>query len=234
VPAADGLSARLRRGVDALWGRLERHPFVLGMADGTLPPERYLFYVEQNLLYLPAYARAIALGVAKTRDSVSLQAFTDSLTNIVQVEIPQNEALRDRVRDLVPTAPPGEPVMAPATLAYSSYLLAVAAQGDIREIRTVILPCAWSYGDIARGLVDTAVAHPVYHAWISFFASADYAALVARMRVAYDAELADYTPAEEERLAGIFTTATRLEYEFWQMGYQARQWDDLTPTTRTR
>jgi thiaminase/transcriptional activator TenA len=226
-PAPEGLSAELRRVVDPLWRRLETHSFVVEMASGTLPPERYLFYIEQNLLYLPEYARAIALGVAKTRDEASLAAFTESLVNIVSTEIPQNERLRDRVRELVPGHGTETPVMAPATRAYSSYLLAVASLGDIREIRTVILPCAWSYGDIARGLIGTAVDHPVYREWFGFFASDDYADLVARMRADYDGELSDAGPSERSRLAEIFTTATRLEYEFWAMGYESRQWDDL-------
>jgi thiaminase/transcriptional activator TenA len=225
-PAADGPSAQLRRRVDGLWRSLETHPFVVEMASGTLPPDRYLFYIEQNLLYLPEYARAIALGVAKTRDEATLSAFTDSLVNIVRTEIPQNRMLRDRVRDLVPAHATVAPVMAPATLAYSSYLLAVASQGDIREIRTVILPCAWSYGDIARRLAPTAVDHPVYREWFDFFASDDYADLVDRMRVEYDAETAGASPREQARLTEIFTTATRLENDFWQMGYHARQWDD--------
>ncbi len=197
------------------------------MAAGTLPPERYLFYIEQNLLYLPEYARAIALGVAKTRDAASLVDFTDSLLNIVRTEIPQNERLRDRVRELVAGHDTADSVMAPATRAYSSYLLAVASQGDIREIRTVILPCAWSYGTIARGLIGTAVEHPVYHEWFGFFATDEYADLVARMRIAYDAETSDIGLGQRARLTEIFQTATRLEYEFWQMGYQPRQWDDL-------
>jgi thiaminase (transcriptional activator TenA) len=219
-----GFSAQLRRDVSGAWEQLCRHPFVVEMADGSLDPRRYLFYIEQNLLYLPEYARAIALGVAKTTDSTGLEAFTDSLVNIVATEIPQNRLLRDRVRALVDDVDTSPVEMAPATLAYSSYLLSTASLGDERAIRTLILPCAWSYGDIAGRLADQVVDHPVYSEWFRFFASPEYGELVREMRAAFDADTADCSERERSLLAVIFGNATRLERQFWDMGYHQLRW----------
>ena len=35
--------------------RILRHPFLRGLADGTLAPERFARYMAQDELYLPAY-----------------------------------------------------------------------------------------------------------------------------------------------------------------------------------
>ena len=225
TPVDDGgFSAQLRHDVADLWESLCDHPFVVEMARGTLDPQRYLFYIEQNLLYLPEYARAIALGVAKTTDRAGLEAFTDLLVNIVATELPQNRLLRDRVRELAGGGSAAPTQMAPATLAYSSYLLSVASLGDERAIRTLILPCAWSYGDIASRLQSGVVDHPVYSEWFRFFASPDYTELVRQMRAAFDADTAGCSAKEREQLTGIFRNATRLERQFWDMGYHQIQW----------
>jgi thiaminase (transcriptional activator TenA) len=226
APGPRGLSDELRAGVDAVWQRLLAHPFVVEMAAGTLPEEKYLFYVEQNLLYLPEYARAIAWGAAKSPDNEALRAFAGSLTNILQVEIPHNERLRDRVRSSTPVRHPAD-VMAPDTLAYTSYLLATAAQGDALDVQTLLLPCAWSYGAIASGLIDAMADHPIYSEWFQFFASTDYALLVSTMREHFDLSAAEASGTSRARMARIFADATRLENAFWDMAYDTRQWSDL-------
>jgi thiaminase/transcriptional activator TenA len=226
-PGSRGLSEELRADVDVVWDRILAHPFVLEMAEGTLPEEKYLFYLEQNLLYLPAYARAIAWGAAKASDDEELRAFAASLDNILHVEIPQNERLRDRVQQLTPVRHPGARAMAPATLGYTSYLLATAAQGDSLDVRTLILPCAWSYGAIASRLVDRVADHPVYTEWFRFFASDDYTLLVTTMRARFDERARVATAPQRARMAGIFEAATRLEGAFWDMAYDTRHWPDL-------
>lgn len=222
-------SAELRDGIDTLWTRLLTHPFVMEMAAGNLPPEKYLFYVQQNLLYLPQYARAIAWGAAKSTDDQGLRAFTRSLDNIVNVEIAQNQRLRDRVAQLTAVRHPHASVLAPATLAYTSYLLATAAQGDALDIQALILPCAWSYGAIATHLTGQVVDHPVYSEWFAFFAGADYSKLVENLRQEFDESTRSASPAQKQRLPAIFATATRLEAGFWDMGYTSAHWPDLQP-----
>ncbi|WP_162529766.1 thiaminase II [Nocardioides caldifontis] len=209
-------SDQARGAAAEVWDRLPEHPFVRGMADGSLPPSTYQFYVGQNLLYLPQYARAIALGVAKSRDDEELRRYSAALANIVDVEIPQNRSLLTRVQQLSGDLTQEE-VMAPATRNYTSYLLSTAATHDVVAIGAVILPCAWSYGEIARHHVDQVVAHPVYRPWFEFFATDEYAALVAAMRTRLDADAAGLAEVDRARLTRVFVDATRLEHDFWDM-----------------
>lgn len=228
---AEGLSEQLRAASAAQWDALLTHPFVVEMAAGTLPEAKYLFYVQQNLLYLPQYARAIAWGAAKSQHADRLRAFTSSLVNIVDVEIPQNERLRARVEQLTTVRRTAAQSMAPATLAYTSYLLATAAQGDALDIQALILPCAWSYGEIARNLIDQVAEHPVYSEWFHFFASDDYAALVKGMRAEFDEAALRASSAQQDRLPEIFANATRLEIGFWDMAHHSQHWPDVGSPT---
>ena len=42
------------------------HPFVTGLADGSLPPQRFARYMEQDAYFLDAFARAYAMALAKS------------------------------------------------------------------------------------------------------------------------------------------------------------------------
>jgi thiaminase/transcriptional activator TenA len=206
---------------------LHEHPFIREVAAGTLPHEKFRFYLEQNLLYLPEYARAIALGAAKAGDLEELGQFAEALANIVETEIPKDRELLDRVLALGAEDRGGTRAMAPATLAYTSYLLSTAFRGGPLEIMTAIMPCAWSYGEIASRLRPDVGDHPVYAGWVGFFASDEYEVLVDELREQLDAMGSDASRARRRELATIFDMSGRLEHGFWEMAYGLVQWPDL-------
>ena len=210
------VSTRLREASEPLWSALAEHPFVRELAAGQLEPDRFRFYVEQNLLYLPQYARVMALGASKSRDERELELFASALRQVIDVELPENRALRDRVVELGAVDRGGAREPAPANLAYTSWLLSVAFTGGPVEILAAVLPCTWSYGAIGRELAPTAAEHPVYREWLGFFAGDEYSAVVERMCADVD-ELAD--GARLAPLAGVFRTAVRFERGFWDMAY---------------
>lgn len=220
-------STRLRDACEPAWSELAEHPFVRGLADGTLPPERFRFYIEQNLLYLPQYARVMALGAAKARDERELALFSAALHQVTEVELPENRALLERVCELGAEDRGGAREQSPDALAYTSWLHSVAFAGGTVEILAAVLPCTWSYGDIGRRLAPDAVPHPIYADWIGFFASDDYTLVVDRMRADVDDLLGDADGPELARLTDIFRAGVRLERRFWDMAFSLSGWADL-------
>ncbi len=61
APSAS-FSVELRRSAEEVWEAQHRHPFVRGIGDGTLDPERFSVWVRQDYLYLIEFARLHALG----------------------------------------------------------------------------------------------------------------------------------------------------------------------------
>jgi thiaminase/transcriptional activator TenA len=219
-------SESLMRAAGADWDALAQHPFVVALAEGTLPLERFRFYLEQNLQYLPCYARVLALGVAKAHDAGEMHSFAAALRQITDVEIPANTELLQRVIALGAPGRGADAEMYPATLMYTSFLLATAHGGGPPEILAATLPCTWSYGVIGRALAPQAADHPVYADWIRFFGTEQYEAVVDALRRDTDLALADAPAPQLERLAGLFRTATRLEWAFWEMADRMLTWPD--------
>jgi thiaminase/transcriptional activator TenA len=223
MPNADrSTSAWLRDASEPEWSALAQEPFVRELAAGDLAPERFRFYIEQNLQYLPQYARVMALGAAKSRDDRELAMFASALRQVIDVELPENRALLERVVQAGAPDRGGARAAAPANLAYTSWMLAVAFSGGAVEILAAVLPCTWSYGAIGRRLSADAADHPVYRPWLSFFGSDEYEAVVERMRGDLDELVGDGDPHQLDRLADTFRTGVRFEHGFWQMAYTAQ------------
>src|SRR5271155_930176 len=199
-------SARLRDRGDRVWAGLHAHPFLGELARGTLPLDRFRFFIEQDLLYLPAFARCMAMGAAKSASDADLEFFTRQLDGIIRLEIPSNRRLLDQVIGLGAEDRGGARGMAPANVAYTSFLLATAA-----------------------GLKDEIAEHPVYSDWVAFYLQDEEADLVLNMRETFDDMTRDgaISDAKREQLAEIFMMSSRLEGMFWEMAYTLDQWPDL-------
>jgi thiaminase/transcriptional activator TenA len=213
-----GLSLRLRERGKPAWAAATGHPMVIQIGAGTLPHETFRHYFEQNILYLGDYARAIGLIIAKAPDLDALDVLARFLRQIVATEIPANLRFLHRLG-----GSPGDLAaagMRPATYAYTRHLLATAAQGSCAEGLTAVLPCQWSYGEIARPLTAALPADPVYADWIAMFGDTGYSALVAETTGLLDrlaAAAGTVGDAEERRLSRIFDTSARYEAQFWDM-----------------
>lgn len=221
------VSDRLRADCGGIWDGLHEHPFVRELAAGTLPADTFRFYVEQNLQYLPEYARTIAAAAAKADDLATMHLFARDLENILENEIPENEELLQRIVALGARDLGGSAGMAPANVSYTGFLVSTAVQGGPLEIMAAILPCTWSYGDIGARLAPEVREHPVYAEWVRFFGSPAYGEIVARMRADFETLAAEAGPETLERLSALFTTSVRLEAGFWDMAYERRHWPDV-------
>jgi thiaminase/transcriptional activator TenA len=195
-----------------------------------LPLETFRFFLEQDNFYLEEYARCLAMGAAKSRTEAELRYFTTDLNQVLDAELPSNRALLDRVIEMGAADRGGSLEMAPANVAYTSYMHALASRGGALEIMASLLPCAWSYVEIAADLrTRTDLDHPVYGGWIAYFSLPSNVEMVSAMRRDFDSLIADEarSDAKRDEIERIFATSSRLERSFWDMAYTLERWPDL-------
>ena len=122
-------------------------------------------------------------------------------------------------RDGLERAPP-----APEMLAYTRYVLDAGMRGDLLALKVALAPCVIGYAEIAARVAR----HPnaldpanPYRVWIAEYAGDAYQQVAASARDHLDRLAERYaTPAREAELIAIFREATRLEADFWQMGWR--------------
>jgi thiaminase/transcriptional activator TenA len=200
------------------WERATAHPMVRGIGDGSLPHAVFRGYFEQNILYLQDYARSIELVVAQAPDRDGADILTRFYREIAETEIPANRRFLERLGG-DPGAIGGVESMRATVYAYTRHLLATCALGDCAEGLAAVLPCQWSYGELARPLMANPPADPVYADWIGMFGSDEYEGLVAETTALLD-RVADAGNSDQmAALTAIFERSTQYEVAFWDMAY---------------
>ncbi|MGY1666878.1 TenA family protein [Geodermatophilus sp. SYSU D00696] len=200
------LAARLWADSADLAAAALRHPFVTGTADGTLPRGRFAGYVAQDAFFLEAFARAYALGVAHSRDRATLEAFADLLAGVrEELRLHDGYAARWGI-DLSAVEP------APATLAYTDFLLATAAVGDVGEVCAAMTPCMRLYAHLGQSLAGSATGP--YREWVDTYADPGFAELAATLEALLDRLAAD-TPAVRR----AYRRAMELELGFFDAAW---------------
>src|SRR3982075_2823078 len=214
---------RLKTAASAEWRAYTEHPFTNGVGDGSLPEAAFRHYLVQDYLFLIEFARAYAVAVYKSPQLADMREAASGLSAILDVEMNLHVKLCagwGLSPGALEQAPP-----AAETLAYTRYVLDAGMRGDLLTLRVALAPCVVGYAEIAARLA----AHPgayaptnPYRVWIEEYAGAPYQEVAAKASAHLD-RLADRyaTPAREAELVAIFKEATRLETDFWDMGWRA-------------
>jgi thiaminase/transcriptional activator TenA len=213
---------RLKTAASAEWRAYTEHPFTAGLGDGTLPESAFRRYLVQDYLFLIEFARAYALAVYKSPALTDMREAASGLSAILDVEMNLHVKLCAAwglsPRDLEQAPPASE------TLAYTRYVLDAGMRGDLLALKVALAPCVIGYAEIATRLAVRPEAQADanrYRVWIDEYAGASYQEVAAKARTQLD-RLADLyvTPAREADLIAIFREATRLEADFWEMGWR--------------
>jgi thiaminase/transcriptional activator TenA len=215
---------RLKAAAPAEWRAYTEHPFTDAMADGSLPEAAFCHYLVQDYLFLIEFARAYALAIYKSPGLTDMRESAAGLCAILDVEMDLHIKLCAgwglSPADLEQAPPASE------MLAYTRYVLDAGMRGDLLALKVALAPCVIGYAEIAARLAAqpgaSAATNP-YSVWISEYAGALYQEVAANARAQLEGLAGRYaTPAREAELIAIFKEATRLEADFWEMGWRVR------------
>lgn len=220
---ADSLSSRLRRAADPVWRAQREHPFLQGIADGTLALERFSFYVRQDYVFLIEYARLLALGAARSPDLATMTRFAELTTEILTTEMELHRSFAAELGIAEAELEAESP--APTTQGYTDFLVRTAAQGDFAELAAALLPCMWGYAEIGQALAAQGRSPDERYArWVDMYASPEFAELAGWCRALVD-RLGDALGAGGlARAERAFVTSSRYELAFWEMAWTGERW----------
>ncbi|MGH2749800.1 MAG: thiaminase II [Actinomycetota bacterium] len=216
------LTQSLWHSITPVYEAILEHPFLTGLADGSLDEKAFRFYVVQDSHYLRDYARALSICSARAPLEDDILMFARHAGGAIEVERSLHESFfadfsltEDDVR--------AEPV-APTTLAYTSYLLATAYGGDFSDALAAVLPCYWIYWEVGKELLKSASPNPLYRRWIDTYGGEEFGAIVTEVLALTDRIGSAASPEQRERMRAHFVTTSRYEWMFWDMGFRQQQW----------
>lgn len=210
------LTESLRRDVDEIWRAIMNHPFVVELYEGTLPIDKFKYYLIQDYNFLLAMERCFALIAAKSNHEISRfsleMAYLDATTELANYEKLIKQVGLD-MKQVINTEP------SLINIGYTSFLLSTCALGSPIEGLIAVLPCFWSYLEIAEYHRDKLRynKNELYKQWASTYLSSEYRSIVEKLRKTIDENATRVDPKHANIL---FKTASRFEYMFWDMAYR--------------
>ena len=214
------LSERIYARAEKIWPRYLRHPFVTQMADGTLPPEKFRYYMLQDYLYLRDYVKIFAAITQKADDFEQIRFLSGELANTIDETFRTHRPYMERLGITEEEIRRARPHI--DSVAYSHYMLCEAQMGDVLMGLVTLLNCSWSYAYIAEETVKRyphALQDARYGAWFAGYVSEEYRRTNQALIDRIDALAASVSEERVGRLCEIFEKCCLFDLRFWDMVY---------------
>lgn len=202
-----------------LYESILKMPFIKELSDGSLPQEKFRFYMAQDSLYLEHFGRTLSLIAAKITDLQDVLAFMRFAENAIVVENALHESyfkdfgLNDKG------------ILQPACHHYIHFLRSTAALESVEIAVAAVLPCFWIYREVGDYIYRTqnTVDNP-YGKWIDTYAGEEFAAAVDQAISICDKIAENSTAATRQKMTEAFIMASRMEFHFWEAAYELKKW----------
>lgn len=219
-----GFSDELRERGASTWDKEKSHPFITGIGDGTLPLDKFRYYMRQDYVFLIEFCRAISLAVSKANTLDDMSWFARMIHDTLNMEMALHVSFCADFgiteKELLETQP------SPTTWAYTRFMMNTAHQGSVGEAATVILPCSWGYSEIGKELyaAGTPKDQPLYTRWIETYNSDEFAEIADWLRGFVDRHAEGAGSAELEAMERAFMVSSQYEYMFWDAAWRMEEW----------
>ena len=199
------------------WDSYIKHEFVQKLADGTLGLENFQHYLMQDYIYLFHYSRAFALAMYKSESFEQMNFSQQALNAIldeIQLHINYCKEFGIDEKSIY------EQKESPACISYTRYVLDCGMNGNLSELYAGLIPCFLGYAKVADYITsnDLSIENNPYQSWIDMYASKEYQEAAADATQFFEELCEGFSEKQMEKIQDIFTTATRMEISFWQMG----------------
>ena len=219
-----GFSEKLKSENIETWDAILEHPFIHELGVGTLPLEKFTYYIQQDYLYLIEFARCIGLAVVKAEGLESMRRWAEVMDGCLKYEMGMLEEISVKLK--LPLNTLSGAARSPTNRAYTNQLLNVAYTGTLGENIASLLPCMWTYQDVGVKLASLGgnTGHPVYEDWCQAYNAAEYSEIVAVYKDLVDFYSEDAGDSMKEKMRRHFAVSMQYEYLFWDMAYSMEKW----------
>lgn len=205
-----GFSERAWHEVDDIVRQIMEHPFLVGLADGTLPATIFERYLRDDAHYLDRYGRVLAALAVRAPTTADVGALAGFASGAAVAERELHESL---VGSALEASSPS------ATCeAYTGFLISAATQRPVAVGLAAVLPCFRVYAHVGETLV--AASHPdhPYRPWLEQYGDPDFAEATRRCEAIAD-RWAGLDPSSIPAMHEAYRRATRYELAFWETAW---------------
>ncbi len=214
---------RLRKAANPQFKAFQHRPFVTQLAAGRLPIARFRYYIIQDNLFLEdmAEARRLMLSRAPSRYRPTLGRLLASMHRFELLN--RRQAVSRKLGITRSTMRRSH--RSPTALAYTSFLIRIAATGSLGESLSASMACPWTYAELGqRHTRSAAMRHPIFGPWLAIYQSNAMNQWLEQLKSIINGFAAGTTPRIRRRMIHDFVTACKFECMFWDMAYKMENW----------
>lgn len=183
--------------------------FVQGIGDGSLPKEKFAYYVSQDAFFLEAFARAYSIAAAKAPDWESFQTFHALAEGVLQ-ELNLHQGYAESWQVDIKTVEPGS-----ATRQYTDFLLSTAWSQPVGITAVAMSPCMRLYAYLGQQLAKSGDPTHQYKDWISTYSSDEFEPLAKQLETIVDQHSPDTALTRS-----TYRYAMTCERDFFQAAWE--------------
>ncbi len=210
-------SERLVHAVAPQWQAMLQHPFLLQLADGTLPQGCFERWLRQDYLFVREDLGFIGCLVARAP-----QALRRMLGDFIPALHRELDLFEAMAQELGVSLDATEP--APICHAYNMFLLATVQTRSFAESFTVLYGAERAYYDSWAWVKSHQRQTSPYQRFIDHWSSDAFAAWVQDLARTLDTLAVRSGPDELARMEELFRFVVRYEYLFWDMALTGSEW----------
>ena len=205
------------RAVEPVFKQITTHPFLTGLMDGSLPRGKFLFYLEQDALYLNDFGKVLAGLAVRTPHREQAEAFLSFAGDTMAVERALHQSFLGQFDPLVSPSP--------TCLLYTSFMHRQLAVAPLEVAVATVLPCFWVYKEVGDFILagEKKTGNP-YQSWIDTYGGEEYGQAVAKAVDLTDDLAARSTPETRMEMTAAFELCTKMEWMFWDSGWKTEAW----------
>lgn len=203
--------------VEPIYQQITTHPFLTKLMDGSLEKEKFLFYLNQDALYLDDFGKVLAGLAVKNQNRRHVEVFLTFAANTISVERALHQSYLGQID--AKAAP------SPTCLLYTSFMHRQLALAPLEVAAASVLPCFWVYKNVG----DFILSHEqkpgnAYQNWINTYGGEEFGAAVAQAIAIIDELAAETTPENRAEMTHAFKMATKMEWMFWDSAWKMESW----------
>lgn len=185
------------------------HPFVQGIADGSLDQRCFAFYVAQDAFFLESFARAYSIAAAKAPNWEGFQVFYQLAGGVLEELNLHHSYAKQWGIDVENVTPKS------ATCHYTDFLLATAWSSEVGLTACAMTPCMRLYRFLGTQLAQNGMGNHEYSDWIKTYNDDEFGELVQTLESLVD----QYAPSLSDADAK-YRYALQCERDFFTAAWQ--------------
>jgi len=211
----------VRKETDVYWEGSFQHPFVKGIVEGSLPLEKFKYYMLQDAYYLKHYSKVLSIAATKAETNEEITYFLNQANYIHEAELELHRTVFKELQVTEEEIAQFDP--APAAYNYVSHMYTAAHNGDVAEAFAAMFPCPWLYAEIGQKYKHAKPGVALYEQWIALYSSDEFAETIRYQKERMD-RYAEEQPEKVAIFKRHFEKSCYYEWKFWEMSWTFENW----------